>query len=51
MAIILRTYENNLLSDGTIREKAILDQYGRVFEYNSETKQHEPTGLCGHANH
>ena len=50
MAIILKEYKQNLLSDGTIRD-VLLDQYGRVFEYSAKTKSHEPTMVCGHANH
>jgi len=48
--IKLKEYKQNLLNNGECRD-VILDQYGREFKWNGETKEHEPTGICGHADH
>lgn len=49
--IRLKTYENQHLNNGAFVQTVIMDQYGRVFEYDAEKCEHYPNGLCGSANH
>lgn len=50
-AIRLKTYNNQTLNNGEFRQVVVLDQYGREMKFNPKTKDHEPTGFCGCANH